>query len=62
MLVEGGYLHAMKQIIEKAAETPDPPRPGSEGSGPGDPHRRSGIFNRSLKKITSLLRRDAAAP
>lgn len=24
MIVEGGYLHSMKLLIEKAAETPDP--------------------------------------
>ena len=25
MLVEGGYLHSMKRIIEKAADSQDPP-------------------------------------
>ena len=25
MLVEGGYLHSMKRIIEKAADIQDPP-------------------------------------
>ena len=25
MLVEGGYLHSMKRIIEKAADIADPP-------------------------------------
>jgi hypothetical protein len=27
MLVEGGYLHSMKKLIEKAAEMPDPQAP-----------------------------------
>ena len=32
MLVEGGYLHSMKRLIEKASETPDGPVP-KKGSG-----------------------------
>ena len=32
MLVEGGYLHSMKLLIEKASATPDGP-PLKKGSG-----------------------------
>jgi hypothetical protein len=57
MLVEGGYLYSMRKIIEKAAETPDPPRRDD------DPRTRRprGVLARSLKKLTALWRRDPAA-
>lgn len=29
MLVEGGYLHSLKLLVEKAAKTPDPDVPAS---------------------------------
>ena len=55
MLVEGGYLHSMKLVIEKAAQTPDPPeRP----TGPGGPPRKTkgpGFLVRSLKRLGTIL-------
>ena len=40
MLVEGGYLHSMKQLLEKAARVPDPhtaraPKPVDHPVAPG---------------------------
>ena len=48
MLVEGGYLHSMKRLIEKAeqermANAPRPPR-------------RPSIVRRSLQRLARLLR------
>jgi hypothetical protein len=53
MLVEGGYLHSMKQIIDKAAETPDfaddPNRIPAPSTKPG------GALVRSLRRLSLLL-------
>ena len=49
MLVEGGYLHSMKRLIEKAEQMPDP----SRRSRP-DPKR--GVIGRSLARLAKLLR------
>ena len=48
MLVEGGYLHSMKRLIEKAeqermAHAPRPPR-------------RPSVVRRSLERLARLLR------
>ena len=48
MLVEGGYLHSMKRLMEKAeqermAHAPRPPR-------------RPSIVRRSLQRLARLLR------
>jgi hypothetical protein len=59
MLVEGGYLHSMKQIIEKAAGTPEPPRP-DRGDDDDDPPKAS-VVGRSLRKLSSIIRRKPAA-
>jgi hypothetical protein len=46
MLVEGGYLHSMKLLLEKASETPEPVVV----------HRtRGGIFSRSLRLLSGFL-------
>jgi hypothetical protein len=60
MLVEGGYLDAMKKIIENAAETPNPRRDDDDDDVRGT-RTRSSVFGRSFKKLTDLLRRDPAA-
>ena len=46
MLVEGGYLHSMKMLIEKATETPDAVvvRPAKRG-----------ILSRSLRRLGDFL-------
>jgi hypothetical protein len=48
MLVEGGYLHSMKRLLETAAETPEP-LPVARAK------RRSGLIARSLRRIGGLL-------
>jgi hypothetical protein len=53
MLVEGGYLHSMKRLMEKAeqertAYSPHPPR------------RPSSVIRRSLERLARLLRRKRA--
>jgi hypothetical protein len=50
MLVEGGYLHAMKQLLEKAAQIPDPhpPRATKAADGPVPP----GLIERLLRLTT----------
>jgi hypothetical protein len=48
MLVEGGYLHSMKLMLEKAAETPDPTS-AHEGSKPA--HPRTAALVRSIKRL-----------
>lgn len=48
MLVEGGYLHSMKRLIEKAEQIPDPSR---------RPDRKRGVIGRSLARLAKLLRR-----
>lgn len=46
MLVEGGYLHSMKLLIERASDTPDPAVA---------PRARGGIFSRSLRRLGGFL-------
>jgi hypothetical protein len=46
MLVEGGYLHSMKLLIEKASETPVPAVVQ---------RTRRGIFSRSLRRLGGFL-------
>lgn len=47
MLVEGGYLHSMKLLIEKATDTPVPA---------ARPQRaRNGILSRSLRRLGGFL-------
>ena len=53
MLVEGGYLHSMKQIIEKAAEAPDLRKEPGRGATPRE--KRSGALLGSLKRLSSIL-------
>jgi hypothetical protein len=54
MLVEGGYLHSMKQLIEKAAETPDiGPNGPYRGVAPSRP-KESGTVTASLKRLILL--------
>ena len=45
MLVKGGYLHSMKLLIEKAAETPEPVAP----------QRARGGILQSLRRLGSFL-------
>lgn len=49
MLVEGGYLHSMKRLIEKAEQEQaiQAPRP---------PRRRPNVVRRSLERLARLLR------
>lgn len=56
MLVEGGYLHSMKLVIEKAAQTPN--HPSERSGGPGGPPRKTkgpGLLVRSLKRLGAIL-------
>ena len=46
MLVEGGYLHSMKLLMEKAADTPEPVAPKPV---------RQGILSRSLRRLGGFL-------
>jgi hypothetical protein len=50
MLVEGGYLHSMKRLLEKAEQQPLPPSPGKP------PPRPPNVVKRSLEKLARLLR------
>jgi hypothetical protein len=54
VLVEGGYLHSMKRLIEKAeqeriAYSPQPPR------------RPASVVRRSLERLARLLRKKRAS-
>ena len=46
MLVEGGYLHTMKLLIERATDTVDPA---------AEQRRRKGILTRSLRRLGDFL-------
>ena len=46
MLVEGGYLHTMKLLIERATDTVDPE---------AEQRRRKGILSRSLRRLGDFL-------
>jgi hypothetical protein len=48
MLVEGGYLHSMKRLIETAEQTPEP-LPVVRAK------RRGGFLTRSLRRLGGLL-------
>ena len=48
MLVEGGYLHSMKRLLETAAQTPEP-NPALHAK------RKGGILTRSLRRLGGLL-------
>ena len=52
MLVEGGYLHSLKLLMEKAAQTPDATSRTSEG-GPAAPVRKSWRSGKSLLHLLS---------
>ena len=47
MLVEGGYLHSLKLLMEKAAQTPDATSHAPEGA-PAAPVRNSWRSGKSL--------------
>jgi len=49
MLVKGGYLHSMKLLMEKAAETPEPIPVVSR------PRKAPGVLVRSLRRLSALL-------
>ena len=52
MLVEGGYLHSMKRLIEKAEEEQLARSPV-----PRPPRRPANVVRRSLEKLARLLGR-----
>lgn len=52
MLVEGGYLHSLKLLMEKAAQTPDATTRTSEG-GAAAPARKSWRSGKSLFNLLS---------
>lgn len=57
MLVEGGYLHSMRRLIEIAEETPD--APGSKRA-PGSrlarwARRKPSAVRRPLKRLAVIL-------
>ena len=52
MLVEGGYLHSLKLLMEKAAQTPDTTDRTPEGA-PAAPARRGWRSGRSLFHLLS---------
>ena len=52
MLVEGGYLHSLKLLMEKAAQTPDATSGTSEGA-PAAPVRKSWRSGKSLLHLLS---------
>jgi hypothetical protein len=52
MLVEGGYLHSMKLLMEKAAQTPDATSGTPEGDG-GTPRRKSWRSGKSFFQLLS---------
>jgi hypothetical protein len=63
MLVEGGYLHSMKLLIERASE-PEPGQPTGPGSpapgrrpraGAGSRAKGSGTFVTSIKRLGLIL-------
>ena len=55
MLVEGGYVHSMKRLMEKAEQQQPsqfPPRP---------PRRPPNLVKRSLARLARLLRMQGAS-
>ena len=52
MLVEGGYLHSMKLLMEKAAQTPDATSRPPEGEAAA-PSRRSWRSGKSFFQLFS---------
>ncbi len=52
MLVEGGYLHSLKLLMEKAAQTPDTTGRTPEGA-PAAPVRKSWRSGKSLLHLLS---------
>ena len=52
MLVEGGYLHSMKLLMEKAAQTPDATGRTPEGAAAA-PSRKSWRSGKSLFQLLS---------
>ena len=46
MIVEGGYLHSMKLLIEKATDTVDPV---------AEQRMRRGLLSRSLRRLGDFL-------
>lgn len=50
MLVKGGYLHSMKLLMEKAAQTPDPRAPRAPQA--EDPPVAPGLIGRLLRLAT----------
>jgi hypothetical protein len=56
MLVEGGYLHSMKRLIEKAEEQQASCSPSSQ-----PPRRPPSVVKRSLDRLARLLRMKRAS-
>jgi hypothetical protein len=55
MLVEGGYLHSMKQLIEKASETPDVGSKKTSRAVTPSRTKESGTVLTSLKRLGVIL-------
>lgn len=55
MLVEGGYLDAMKKVIEKASQTPDIGGPPRGGGVPPRPAKGPGVLAKSLRRLRIIL-------
>ena len=55
MLIEGGYLHSMRRLIEAASATPDlPPQPTSaEADAPTT--KRPGTVKKTLRRLSVIL-------
>jgi len=54
MLVEGGYVHSMKLLIEKAANTSE--LESNRSAGGKEPPSGPGLIGRSIKRLASLFK------
>ncbi len=55
MLVEGGYLHSMKLLIEKAMDTPDQPSHDATRDLANRSRKASGTVVTSLRRLSVIL-------
>jgi hypothetical protein len=51
MLIEGGYLHSLKALLEKARKTPEP-RPAQEGDEKTSPRPLSSRSHGTVSEAT----------